>query len=94
MAKRVWNLRKELPASNDCLPHAAMNLGKGQGMGLRPPSLVARLVLEEQFGNFVLYRIDADGGFVGDTWHGSLEDALWQAKKEFGVGLEELSGNG
>jgi hypothetical protein len=85
MAKRTFMLPQAMPASNDCLPHAAMNLGKGQGMGVRPAALVARLVLDEQYGNFVLYRLDADGGFVGDSWHGSLNDALWQAKKEFGV---------
>jgi hypothetical protein len=87
--KRVFNLPKPLPASNDCLPHAAMNLGSGQGMGLRPPNLVTRLVIEEQYGNYVLYRQDAGGGFVGDTWHGSLEDAYHQAKKEFGVDLDQ-----
>jgi hypothetical protein len=85
MAKLTINLPKAMAASNDCLPHAAMNLGKGQGMGVRPASLVSRLVVDEQYGNFVLYRLDADGGFVGDSWHGSMEDALWQMKKEFGV---------
>jgi hypothetical protein len=85
MAKLTFNLPKPMEASNDCLPHAAMNLGKPQGMGLRPAAPVARLVVDEQYGNFVLYRLDADGGFVGDSWHGSLEDALWQVKKEFGI---------
>jgi hypothetical protein len=64
-----------------------MNLGTAQGIGFRPANLVARLVLQEQYGNFVLYRMDASGGFVGDSWHGSIEDAVWQAKKEFGVDL-------
>ena len=44
-----------------------------------------RLVIEEQMGNWVLYRMDERGGFIGDTWHGTREDAVWQAKKEFGV---------
>jgi hypothetical protein len=35
----------------------------------------------------VLYRLDDSGGFVGDTWHGTLEDAIAQAKKEFGVDM-------
>ncbi|HTW93817.1 MAG TPA: hypothetical protein VL992_21310 [Tepidisphaeraceae bacterium] len=85
MAKLTFDLPKPMEASNDCLPHAAMNLGKAQGMGIRPAAMVARLVVDEQYGNFVLYRIDADGGFVGDSWHGSLDDALWQVKKEFGI---------
>jgi hypothetical protein len=89
MAKRTLNLPKALPSSNDCLPHAAMNLGAGQGIGHRSPNLVARLVLDEQYGNFVLYRLDASGGFVGDSWHGSLDDALWQVKKEFGIDWQE-----
>jgi hypothetical protein len=88
MAKLTFTLPKPVEASNDCLPHAAMNLGAGNGVGMRPrPGMVSRLVLEEQFGNWVLYRLDADGGFVGDTWHGTREDAVWQAKKEFGVDL-------
>jgi hypothetical protein len=85
VAKHSLDLPKALEASNDCLPHAAMNLGSGQGMGIRPPNLVTRLVIDEQYGNFVLYRLDGNGGFVGDSWHGSLADALWQVKKEFGI---------
>src|SRR5580704_9040006 len=82
------DLVRPLPASNDCLPHAAMNLGSVRGTGTRPiAGMVYRLVIEPQLDNWVLYRLDADGGFVGDTWHGSLEDALGQAKKEFGVDL-------
>lgn len=49
--------------------------------------MVHRLVIEPQLDNWVLYRLDDAGGFVGDTWHGTLEDALSQAKKEFGVDM-------
>jgi hypothetical protein len=89
MAKVVIQLPKPIPASNDCLPHAAMNLGSPRGSGTRPiAGMVTTLVLEEQLGNWVLYRLDDRGGFVGDTWHGSREDAIWQMKKEFGVVLD------
>jgi len=82
-------LARPMPASNDCLPHAAMNLGTVRGVGTRPRAgMVHRLVLEPQMDNWVLYRLDDAGGFVGDTWHGTLEDALAQAKKEFGVDLK------
>ncbi|MGE5608632.1 MAG: hypothetical protein ACM359_05235 [Bacillota bacterium] len=91
MAKMVIQLPKPLPASHDCLPHAAMNLGSTQGSGTRPaPGMVSSLVLEEQFGNWVLYRMDDRGGFVGDTWHGSKEDAIWQIKKEFGIDVKDV----
>jgi hypothetical protein len=93
MPKLTFDLPKPAPASNDCLPHAAMNLGKPQGLGVRPAALVTRLVVDEQFGNFVLYRLDADGGFVGDSWHGSLDDALWQVKKEFGIDFRKPGEN-
>jgi|GEM_PF-894073 len=85
MPKLTIDLPKGKQASNDCLPHAAMNLGTAQGMGHHARNLVARLVIDEQYGNFVLYRLDESGGFVGDSWHGSLDDALWQVKKEFGI---------
>ena len=88
MGKIVFNLPKPMPASGDCLPHAAMNLGSGSGM--RPQAgLVSRLIIEPQMNNWVLYRLDNSGGFVGDTWHGTLEDAIAQAKKEFGVELKQ-----
>lgn len=90
MAKIVVQLPRPIAASNDCLPHAAMNLGSPRGSGTRPPpGMVSTIVLEEQLGNWVLYRLDDRGGFVGDTWHGSREDAAWQAKKEFGVTLDQ-----
>lgn len=80
-----------MPASNDCLPHAAMNLGSPRGVGIRPRAgMVSQLVLETQHDNWVLYRLDDRGGFVGDTWHGSLEDARHQARREFGVELQEI----
>jgi hypothetical protein len=86
--KISYSLPRPLPASDDCLPHAAMNLGSVRGSGTRPmPGMVHRLIIESQLDNWVLYRLDDAGGFVGDTWHGSLEDALAQAKKEFGVDL-------
>ncbi|MDP9175100.1 MAG: hypothetical protein M3O30_14730 [Planctomycetota bacterium] len=90
MAKYYANLSKPMPASNDCLPHAAMNLGSVRGVGMRPSvGMVHRLVIEPQMHNWVLYRLDDAGGFVGDTWHGTLEDALGQARREFGVEMGE-----
>jgi hypothetical protein len=90
MAKIALKLPKPLPPGDDCLPHAAMNLGAAGGSSMRPMSrMVSSLVLEEQFGNWVLYRLDEHGGFAGDSWHGSKEDALWQIKKEFGIEVTE-----
>lgn len=88
MSRVVIKLSKPIVASNDCLPHAAMNLGSAGGVGLTPrPGLVYQLVLQKQYGNWVLYRMDDRGGFVGDTWHGTFEDAAHQARREFGVEL-------
>ena len=90
MAKKlVCELPKAMPASHDCLPHAAMNLGSPRGGSMRPPGgSVKKLIIEPQMGNWVLYRLDDSGGFVGDSWHGTLEDAIAQAKKEFGVDIQ------
>ncbi len=52
------------------------------------PGMVYRIVIEPQLDNWVLYRFDDAGGFVGDTWHGTLQDALSQVKKEFGIDLK------
>jgi len=87
--KLTINLPTPKPASDDCLPHAAMALGSIRGAGTRPvPALVSRLVIQEQLGGWVLYRLDDGGGFVGDTWHPSRHDALDQVKREFGFKIE------
>jgi hypothetical protein len=89
MTKIVINLAKPMPAANDCLPHAAMNLGAARGVGMRPvPGMVSRLVIQQQRDAWCLFRLDKDGGFVGDTWHPTKEDALYQVKKEFGVEVD------
>ena len=82
--KIVINLKKPMPASDDCLPHAAMTLGSIRGVGTRPQqTLVSRLVIQESMGQWMLYRMDDRGGFVGDTSHPTKEDAIETAKKEF-----------
>ena len=87
MLKLSTNLPTPVAASNDCLPHAAMTLGSIRGMTARPTSgaLVSRLVIQESMGQWYLYRLDDCGGFVGDTSHPTLDDAMETAKKEFGV---------
>jgi hypothetical protein len=91
--KIVIQLPKPMPASNDCLPHAAMNLGAPRGLGLKPVAggMVTKLIIEPQLGAWVFYRLDENGGFVGDSWHDTKEDAIYQAKREFNV---EISGDG
>jgi hypothetical protein len=88
--KVVFNLPSPMPASNDCLPHAAMTLGSTRGVGTRPAvGMVSRIVIEKHMGNWCFYRMDNEGGFIGDTWHPTREDALQTAFKEFGVRLAE-----
>ena len=95
MRKLVIDLRDPMPASDDCLPHAAMTLGSIRGVGTRPPTtLVSRLVIQEQMGQWCLYRMDAGGGFVGDSWHPSQADALQSATKEFGPQVREAADSG
>ena len=93
--KVVINLKKPMPASDDCLPHAAMTLGSMRGVGTRPQAtLVSRLVIQESMGHWMLYRMDDRGGFVGDTSHPSKEDALRTAKKEFRLRDDEIPHDG
>ncbi len=84
-SKVVIELPTPTPASDDCLPHAAMTLGSIRGVGTRPmATLVSRLVIQQHMGQWCLYRLDGGGGFVGDTWHASRADAIQMAVKEFG----------
>jgi hypothetical protein len=87
--KMVIQLKRPLPAPGECLPHAAMKLGAPLG-GLHPtPALVSRLVIQQQADNWVFYRLDDAGGFVGDSWHPTKDDALKQARREFADALPE-----
>jgi len=86
MTKLTIQLPMPVPANDNCLPHAAMALGSIRGVGTRPQqAMVSRLVIQEQLGSWVLYRLDDRGGFVGDTWHPTRQDAIDEVKKEFGV---------
>ena len=91
--KIVINLDPPKPASDDCLPHAAMTLGSVRGGSTHPrETLVHRLVIQEQSsGYWIMNRMDDSGGFVGDTAHPSKEDALLSAKREFGIEIERPS---
>jgi len=51
--------------------------------------MVSRLVIQEQMGSWVMYRLDDRGGFVGDTWHPTKKDALEEVKREFGLEVSE-----
>jgi hypothetical protein len=88
--KIVINLPTPTPASDDCLPHAAMTLGSIRGVGTRPmATLVSRVVIQEHMGQWCMYRLDDGGGFVGDTWHPTRADAVSSAEREFGSQISD-----
>ncbi len=71
-------------ATSACLPQAAMGLGSVRAVGTAPmPAEVARLEVQHQTGGWCLFRLDAGGGFVGDSWHPSADDAKRTAADEF-----------
>lgn len=73
------------------LPQAAMGLGSIRAVGTNPlPAAVSRLVIQEQTGGWCLFRLDAGGGFLGDTWHPDAADAVATACREFGVKPEDF----
>lgn len=89
--KTIIELKRAVQVEPTCLPHAAMNLGTARGVGVRPiAGLVSRLVIEEQMGHWMLYRMDTAGGYVGDSPHPSREDALRQARREFGRAMRDV----
>ena len=72
-------------ATTSCLPQAAMGLGSMRAVGTNPmPAEVARLEIQHQTGGWCLFRLDAGGGFVGDSWHPDPADAKRTAIDEFG----------
>lgn len=82
----ICDLDPPKPASDDCLPHAAMGLGSMRAVGTRPrEAMVHRLVIQPQMSAWCLFRMDDGGGFIGETWHDSRQECLAQAKREFDV---------
>ena len=60
--------------------------GLDKRLELGPPKL---LVVEQNADGVFLYRYDAHGEFVGDTWHMTVSDAQKQAEYEYdGVALD------
>ena len=58
------------------------------GVDLRPDMPRADVVLIEDDGDSAMcYRYAGNGGFGGDTWHESLEDALSQLEFEYGAAV-------
>ena len=55
----------------------------------RSPGPARFLVIEESPDGIFLFRYGAGGGFVGDTWHLSVDDAIHQAAYEYGDGIQE-----
>lgn len=83
----ITDLPELVEAPNESLPHAAMSLGSPANVS----RMVKRLVIERSAGMWMLYRLDESGGFVGDSTHASLEDAMHQARREFGVRAGDFS---
>jgi hypothetical protein len=50
-----------------------------------------RLEIVESADGVMLLRYSAEGAFVGDTWHSSIDDAKQQATFEFEVGPNDWS---
>ena len=85
-ATLIADLAEPRVAADDCLPHAAMGLGSMRAVGTSPqPTLVYRVIIQKQMSAWCVFRMDADGGFVGETWHPDRDDALRSACKEFGL---------
>lgn len=41
------------------------------------------ILVQRQYGDFLLYRFTDDGTFAGDTWHSTREDADLQVEHEY-----------
>jgi hypothetical protein len=50
--------------------------------------------ISEQHGAFFLNRFDADGNFLTDTWHETLEDAKGQASFEYCIAENDWTATG
>lgn len=87
----ICDLPEPRPASDHCLPHAAMGLGTMRAVGTNPaPALVYRLLIQPQMSAWCLFRLDDAGGFIGETWHPDAADAIHTACREFNLAPEQF----
>ena len=90
MEKIVINLPKAHAREQRLSAARGDESGQCRGVGMRPqPGMVSRLVIQPQIDAWCFFRMDEHGGFVGESWHPTKEDALHQAKREFGVERDE-----
>jgi hypothetical protein len=57
--------------------------GGGQSDGRVRMKPASRLEIVQSEKEVFLYRYDSEGGFAGDTWHMSMEEAKEQARFEY-----------
>ena len=89
MGPSVAATGKSTPADGTTVVGSSMGSGStGVFRWTAAGGMVARLVIEPQLGAWVFYRLDEQGGFVGDSWHETREDAVHQARREFDVTIE------
>lgn len=57
----------------------------GNPLSARPLPIPRFVLFIEEQNGFYLYRYDLAGNFAGDTYHGTIPDAMKQAKYEFNI---------
>jgi hypothetical protein len=75
LVARIPGREKQAPAKAAALDDSTLS---------RDLQTVALEISEEE-GAFFLFRYDAAGNMMGDTWHQTLEGAMHQAQSQFGV---------
>ena len=47
------------------------------------------LEITDEYGDFLLFRLNADGVCIADTWHATVEEAMRQATFEYETARED-----
>ena len=57
--------------------------------GVVPCEAATMLTIVAENGSYFLFRLDAEGHCIADTWHLSQEEAIEQAQFEYGVAHDD-----
>jgi hypothetical protein len=82
-------LRAEVAKPTGATKHYKGFIANGEPVPINEMGTAKRVEIVEDEGCFYLYRYDAAGVCVGDTWHMTIDEAKAQAEFEFRVGATD-----
>ncbi len=82
-------LRVKVTQATGKTRHSVGTVLEGEPTPVEDVAVPDSIEISEVDGAYYLYRLDANGVCIADTWHQSLNEAKEQASFEFGIKSDE-----